>query len=48
VIDLGTMCGKHGGNVVFAGTPEDVAACPDSLTGRYLSAVLPGVVERAA
>jgi excinuclease ABC subunit A len=48
VIDLGPLGGKHGGEVVVAGTPEDVAACPESLTGRYLSAVLPVVAERAA
>jgi excinuclease ABC subunit A len=26
----------QGGRIVCAGTPEDVAACPESITGRYL------------
>jgi len=36
VIDIGPEGGDRGGNVVVAGTPEDVAKCPDSITGRYL------------
>ena len=36
VIDLGPEAGDEGGNVVFAGTPEDLASCPLSHTGRYL------------
>ena len=36
VIDLGPDGGDKGGNLVIAGTPEDVAACQDSLTGKYL------------
>jgi excinuclease ABC subunit A len=36
VIDLGPEGGHAGGEVVVAGTPEDVAACPRSHTGRYL------------
>lgn len=36
VIDLGPGGGEAGGRVVACGTPEDVAACPESLTGRYL------------
>jgi excinuclease ABC subunit A len=36
VIDLGPGAGVHGGEVVAAGTPEQVAADPKSLTGRYL------------
>lgn len=36
VIDLGPEGGNKGGNIVCMGTPEDVAACDDSLTGRYL------------
>jgi excinuclease UvrABC ATPase subunit len=42
VIDLGPGAGKEGGCVVAQGTPEQVAAHPDSVTGRYLRAVLPG------
>ncbi len=37
VVDLGPGAGEQGGEVVVAGTPDDVMACPDSLTGAYLS-----------
>ena len=37
LIDIGPGAGIHGGKVVAAGTPEEVMANPDSLTGRYLS-----------
>jgi excinuclease ABC subunit A len=37
VIDLGPGGGEHGGRVIAAGTPEDVAAAAESLTGRYLA-----------
>jgi excinuclease ABC subunit A len=40
VIDLGPDGGHAGGEVVAVGTPEDVAACPRSHTGRYLKARL--------
>lgn len=36
VIDLGPDGGDKGGALVVAGTPEDVARCSESLTGRYL------------
>jgi excinuclease ABC subunit A len=36
VIDLGPDGGDKGGSLVVAGTPEEVAACKDSLTGKYL------------
>ena len=36
VIDLGPGGGMQGGRIVCAGTPEDVASCPESVTGRYL------------
>ena len=36
VIDLGPDGGDKGGNLVIAGTPEDVARCKESLTGQYL------------
>ncbi len=36
VIDIGPEGGDAGGTLVVAGTPEDVAACEDSYTGRYL------------
>ena len=37
VVDLGPGAGRHGGFVVATGTPEEIAASPDSLTGQYLS-----------
>lgn len=37
VIDLGPHAGKHGGLVVAAGTPAEVAEVPESITGQYLS-----------
>lgn len=37
VIDIGPEGGEAGGNLVIAGTPEQVAACPASHTGRYLA-----------
>ena len=40
VIDLGPGAGAEGGLVVAAGTPEDVAAAPDSVTAQYLRQVL--------
>ena len=40
IIDLGPEGGDGGGRIVAAGTPEDVAACADSYTGKYLSAAL--------
>ena len=40
VIDLGPEGGDMGGRVVATGTPEEVAANPDSHTGRFLSEVL--------
>ena len=37
LIDLGPRAGKHGGDVVAAGTPAEVSANPNSITGAYLS-----------
>ena len=37
IVDIGPGAGVHGGNVVCAGTVEDIKACPDSITGQYLS-----------
>ena len=37
VVDLGPGAGVHGGRIVAEGTPAEVAAHPDSLTGQYLS-----------
>ncbi len=40
IIDIGPEGGEAGGNLVVAGTPEQVAACPDSYTGQYLKPYL--------
>jgi excinuclease ABC subunit A len=37
IIDLGKEGGKEGGEIVAEGTPEEVAGCPDSLTGIFLN-----------
>ncbi|OQB00657.1 MAG: UvrABC system protein A [Chloroflexi bacterium ADurb.Bin222] len=37
VVDIGPGAGEHGGHIVAAGTPEDVMACEDSVTGQYLT-----------
>ena len=37
IVDIGPGAGVHGGQVVAAGTPAEVMANPDSLTGQYLS-----------
>jgi len=39
IIDLGPGAGEHGGEVVVAGTVQDVMNCPHSLTGQYLAGV---------
>ena len=44
IIDLGPEGGDGGGGLVVAGTPEDVAECKASYTGRYLK----GVLEKSA
>ena len=40
LIDLGPNGGERGGQVVCTGTPEEVADCPESWTGKYLKPVL--------
>ena len=40
IIDLGPEGGDAGGTVVVAGTPEEVAACTASHTGRFLRKIL--------
>ena len=37
IVDLGPGAGVHGGQVICAGTPEEVMNCKDSITGQYLS-----------
>ncbi|MBC7662885.1 MAG: excinuclease ABC subunit UvrA, partial [Caulobacter sp.] len=39
-IDMGPGAGRHGGQITAQGTPDEVAANPNSLTGKYLSRVL--------
>ena len=41
IIDLGPDAGDQGGQIVAVGTPEEIAACPASHTGRALRTVLP-------
>ena len=36
IIDLGPEGGDKGGNLVFAGTPEDLIKCEESFTGKVL------------
>jgi excinuclease ABC subunit A len=45
IIDLGPEGGDRGGEIVAVGTPEEIAATPDSYTGQFLRQVLP---QRAA
>ena len=40
IIDLGPEGGNGGGTLVFSGTPEDCARCPQSYTGQFLRPVL--------
>jgi len=40
IIDLGPDGGNKGGNIVITGTPEQVAACDESYTGRFLKKLL--------
>ena len=40
IIDLGPEGGAGGGQIVCTGTPEEVAACPESYTGKYLRRML--------
>jgi excinuclease ABC subunit A len=47
VIDLGPEGGDKGGELIAAGTPEEVAAAPESATGQYLRHVL-GLPDHAA
>ena len=37
VVDIGPGAGVAGGHVVAQGSPADIAACPESITGQYLS-----------
>ena len=37
IVDIGPGAGRHGGNVVAAGALEEICACPESISGQYLS-----------
>ena len=37
IVDVGPGAGVNGGRIVAAGTAEDICACPESITGQYLS-----------
>jgi excinuclease ABC subunit A len=39
VVDIGPGAGVHGGNIIAQGSVNDILACKDSLTGKYLSGV---------
>ena len=45
IIDLGPEGGNQGGNLVVCGTPEEVAACEASYTGRFLKEILGNMSE---
>lgn len=40
IIDLGPEGGKNGGTIIASGTPEEIAKCKDSFTGKYLKRYL--------
>jgi excinuclease ABC subunit A len=40
IVDVGPEGGDGGGQIVAEGTPEDIAACPQSHTGRFLAPLL--------
>lgn len=40
VVDIGPGAGSHGGEVVAAGTAEDIMKIPESVTGQYLSGAM--------
>ena len=50
VVDMGPGAGEHGGRIIAAGRPEDIAAHPESLTGAFLSGTrtIPVPAERRA
>ena len=39
IVDVGPGAGVHGGEIIASGTAQEIMACPDSLTGQYLSGV---------
>lgn len=47
VIDIGPGAGRHGGQIIASGTPDEIIKHPDSLTGQYLSGKLSIPVPKA-
>ena len=47
IIDIGPDGGNRGGTIVAAGTPEQVAECPNSYTGQYIKKYLQKNVEKS-
>lgn len=37
IVDVGPGAGIHGGNIIYAGTPDKIVDCPESITGKFLS-----------
>jgi excinuclease ABC subunit A len=48
VVDLGPEGGDGGGEIIAQGTPEEVAASPQSFTGQYLATLLDIAAARTA
>ena len=46
VIDLGPEGGKEGGRIICTGTPEQIAQCPESYTGRYIAKLIQNQYEK--
>ena len=40
IVDIGPGAGVHGGQIVYAGTPDKIVDCEESITGKYLSGKL--------
>ncbi|HEX5255633.1 MAG TPA: hypothetical protein VFW69_17500, partial [Mycobacterium sp.] len=48
IVDMGPEGGAEGGTVVAEGTPEDVAAVPESYTGKFLAEVIGRIPETSS
>ncbi|MCB1560224.1 MAG: excinuclease ABC subunit UvrA, partial [Xanthomonadales bacterium] len=48
IVDLGPEGGHRGGQIIAEGTPEEIAANPDSHTGRFLARLLPNAKTKPA
>ena len=46
IVDIGPGAGVHGGQVICAGTPEEIMDCENSITGKYLSGKLKNEVPK--